>query len=230
MSSAPVSRRGQRFLRLSVRGLIVVVLLIGAGLGWMVRVLRTAQLQRDAVTAIKSARGAVAYDGILWDGQEPKEWVPRSRRWLRDHIGVDYFAQFTHVYFGFSSSTAIDAAVGQASHLTRVRVMDLGRSSVSDAGLAHLKELTDLCILSVGGTRVTDAGLVHLKGLTKLSWLSLAETQVTDAGLAHLEGLTELRVLTLQGTQVTDAGVNELKRANPRLFVLRLIKGLGLRV
>ena len=32
----PVSRPWRRFLRLSVRGLIVLVLLIGAGFGWLV--------------------------------------------------------------------------------------------------------------------------------------------------------------------------------------------------
>ena len=37
VSSGPISRPWRRFLRFSVRGLIVVVLLIGGGLGWLVR-------------------------------------------------------------------------------------------------------------------------------------------------------------------------------------------------
>ena len=49
MSAVPVARPWRRFLRLSVRGLIVLVLVIGAGLGWLVR---SAHIQRDAVAAI----------------------------------------------------------------------------------------------------------------------------------------------------------------------------------
>ena len=37
MPNEPVSRCWRRYLRFSVRGLIVVVLVIGLGLGWIVR-------------------------------------------------------------------------------------------------------------------------------------------------------------------------------------------------
>ena len=59
MPEAPVARPWQRFLRLTVRGLIVLVLLIGAGLGWLVR---SARIQREAVAAIETAEGEVSYD------------------------------------------------------------------------------------------------------------------------------------------------------------------------
>ncbi len=48
-----VARPWRRFVRLSVRGLIVLVLVIGAGLGWMVR---QAHIQREAVAAIRKRR------------------------------------------------------------------------------------------------------------------------------------------------------------------------------
>jgi hypothetical protein len=55
----PVSRPWRRCLRFNVRGLIVVVLVIGVGLGWVVR---QAHGQRDAVAAILRAGGVVEYD------------------------------------------------------------------------------------------------------------------------------------------------------------------------
>ncbi len=61
--AVPVSRPWRRFLRFSVRGMIVVVLLIGIGLGWIVRAIRGARIQRDAVLAIKNAGGFVQYNG-----------------------------------------------------------------------------------------------------------------------------------------------------------------------
>jgi hypothetical protein len=54
---SPVSWR--RFLRFGVRGLVVLVLVIGAGLGWVVRQIH---IHRDAVAAIKHAEGSVKYD------------------------------------------------------------------------------------------------------------------------------------------------------------------------
>jgi hypothetical protein len=55
----PLSRRWRRFVRFSARGLIVLVIVIGSGLGWAVR---SARIQREAVTAIQNAGGVVFYD------------------------------------------------------------------------------------------------------------------------------------------------------------------------
>jgi hypothetical protein len=66
MPSVPVSRPGKRFLRLSVRDLIVVVLVMGAWPGWLVR---SAQIQREAVAAITRAGGSVRYSS---------EWMGNS--------------------------------------------------------------------------------------------------------------------------------------------------------
>jgi hypothetical protein len=46
------------YVRISVRALIVAVLVIGAGLGWLVR---RSHVQRDAVAAISRAGGLVEY-------------------------------------------------------------------------------------------------------------------------------------------------------------------------
>jgi hypothetical protein len=55
----PVSRPWRRFLRFSVRGKIVAVLLIGGWLGWMVHI---ARIQREAVVSIGRAGGVVKHD------------------------------------------------------------------------------------------------------------------------------------------------------------------------
>src|SRR6516165_8790615 len=83
-------RSWRRFLRFGVRGLIVLVLVIGAGLGWIVR---QAHIQRDAVAAIKHAGGSVKYDWEYVSKGNP--WAPR---WLVDWLGVDFFGHVTEVY------------------------------------------------------------------------------------------------------------------------------------
>jgi hypothetical protein len=72
----PVPHPWRKYLRFSMRGLIVVVLVMGAGLGWIVH---QAHVQRDAVAAALKTGGAVSYDrekrdGTTIPGGEP--WAP----------------------------------------------------------------------------------------------------------------------------------------------------------
>ncbi len=187
----PVSRPWRRFLRFSVRGLIVLMLAMGAGLGWLVR---GARIQREAVAAITKAGGTVVYN---WNEDTSpfspagKPWAPG---WLVKFIGVHYFGHVTGVDFYDNAST--------------------------DAGLVHLKRLNKLSRLHLAGTQLTDAGLVHLHGLTNLSHLDLSYTKVSDDGRAHLKPLKKLSRLDVFGNRVTDAGIKQLRlpARRPRIY------------
>ena len=236
--AGPVSHPWRRFLRFSVRALIVLVLVIGAGLGWIVR---SARIQREAVAAIERAGGDVAYDWEWKNGKSILGGKPRAPRWLVKFLGVDFFGHVTNV----SNLIATDTLIVQVGNLTELERLSLDGSPVGDSGAAHFQGLTKLRSLELRGTNVTDAGLKHLKGLTKLNYLGLHSTpitdrglvdlkglsdlaylnihgtQITDAGLAHLKGLTKLRFIGLAGTQVTEAGMKDLKRALPDLKIDR---------
>jgi internalin A len=211
--SRPLSRPWRRFLRFSVRGLIVLVLVIGVWLGWVVRL---AHNQRDAVAAIERAGGRVSYDWEWSDGIYSPGGKPWAPRWLTDLIGVDYFGHVTYVRLSRFETSSI---ISQIERLARLQRLRLVATSFSDAGIAHLNKLTELTSLDLRGTKVTDAGLVHLAGLSKISVLNLDDTQVSDAGLLHLRGLRNLEWLGISRTSVSDDGKNELKRALPNVSV-----------
>jgi hypothetical protein len=241
MPAGPASHPWRRHLRFSVRGLIVIVLVIGTGLGWIVR---EAHVQRDAVAVIVRDGGNVFYDWEWTDGHTIPGGKPPSPSWLADLIGVDYFGHVTSVWLS-STSNPPDAVLAHVARLSRVQLLVAARAPVSDSGLLHLKGLTELSsliltdihatdaglahltgltklsYLNLGGTQISDAGLEHLKELTNLKWVYLDGTHITDAGLAHLKGLKQLAQLDLYRTQVTDAGVNDLKRALPSLTIDR---------
>ena len=158
----PLSRPWWNYVRFSLRGLIVLVLVIGVGLGWLVR---SAHVQRDAVAAIRRAGGSVSYDWEWNNGKSVPGGKPWAPRWLVDLIGVDYFGHVTAVWL---QPAATDGAIVEVGHLTQLERLQLVGSFVSDGGLAHLKGLTKLSDLYLSDTQVTDAGLAHLKGLTKL--------------------------------------------------------------
>jgi Leucine-rich repeat (LRR) protein len=212
MPIVPVSPGWRRLLRLNVRGLLVLVLLVALGLGWTVR---SARIQREAVTAIRIAGGRVTYDRGQKIGPSIPKQETRPPEWLLNAVGADYFYSVKKVWFfipltSSPSASETDEALAHVGRLTRLKYLIVVRP-LSDAGLVHLKGLKSLTYLHLSGTQITDAGMVHLKELTNLSTVSLNETKVTDVGIRHLEGLTNLEDLYLRHTQVTDAGLVHLK-------------------
>ena len=204
----------RKLLRLSLRAVLVLVLAIGAGLGWIVR---RAHVQREAVAAIERIGGKAWYDWE-WSNDNPnptgKPWWPR---WLVDRLGVDYFGHVAAVF----ARPASDAELAPIGDLDGLECLILGNSAVTDNRLAHLEGLTQLQILNLQNTGVTDAGLRHLKGLTNLRVLGLGGTSVSDAGIVHLKGLTHLTDLGLEGTRITETAVRALQGSLPKTKIRR---------
>jgi internalin A len=180
----PAPRRRRGFFRVSVRGLLLLVLVIGCGLGWIVQIVRAGQVQRRAVAAIYQAGGWVVYDTVWDEDQNTSTWKPRWPKWLVDQLGVDYFGNVVFINLHDRGTDEVLAHVARLKHLKQLHRPGL---AVTDAGLVHLGRLSDLRLLSLDHTQVTDAGLAHLKGLSGLKWLKLTRTRVTDAGVADLQ-------------------------------------------
>jgi Leucine Rich repeat len=216
--SKPASRRWRRYLRFSVRGLIVVVLVVGGWLGWIVR---GARIQREAVAAITRAGGRVAYDWERRDGKDIPGGAPWAPRRIVDQAGVDYFGRASFVslpmFFARTRNPEIFGEVTNDNDLVMAHVgclvtlLELDIPSVSDAGLATVNGLCRLKILRCSGACITDAGLAHLKDLPQLSTLELSDNQITDSGMLHLRMLTELTELGIGNTHITDAGLAHLR-------------------
>jgi hypothetical protein len=78
----PRKRPWWRYLRLSVRGLMLVVLAVGGCLGWW---LHLARVQRQAVAAIRGAGGTISYERDVPGDPSTPGW----RRWVAEHVDVD---------------------------------------------------------------------------------------------------------------------------------------------
>ncbi len=207
MNTRATFRRGHRYFRFGMRGLVLAVLLMGSWLGWLARNVR---VERQTVAAIEQAGGLVSYDLAPTDktgnSSNPK---PGAQRWLANAIGADYFANPRGVTFKDKGTDKELALVGRLSTVVTVTFAD---ADITDTGLAHLEGMRNLRELRISGSsRITDAGLATLEGMTGLSTLSLFGTQVTDEGLSHLNGLTNLVTLELSLTQITDSGWDHLE-------------------
>ena len=79
MTDTPKTKRKRRFLRFSLRTLLLVMLVLCVVLGWTVN---RAQ-QRRAVQAVKEMGGSVIYDfeAVPDEAEPPDRRVPRWSRW-----------------------------------------------------------------------------------------------------------------------------------------------------
>ncbi len=245
----PVSRPWRRYLRFSVRGLIVLVLVIGAWLGWLAR---SALIQRDAVAAITKAGGSAFYEedirGPTPANGRPANWVD----FIRTRIDRNYFSNvvfvqgfdpaqrfdgkaastddglFVHIShlkhvttLNLMGNTVTDSTFARLKNLPSVETLMLQHTAISDSGLASLEGMHNLRYLLISSFGITDKGLEHVRGLNSLTTLSLEDSLISDAGMVHLLKLTKLSGLVINHTQVTDAGIEELKRALPNLKIVR---------
>jgi internalin A len=212
MNMAPVVEAKRRRFGLSLRVLMVVVLVLGGGFGWLAY---RARVQRQAVAAIEAAGGTVFYD---WDYVNGKSIPPASRRpwprWLLDLVGPDYLGSVTWVHLhGSAGAKADDTLMVHVGRLDRLEMLDLrDNQGVTDAGLAELRRLTRLQGLWLDSTGVRGPGLVHLQGLTRLEHLSLDDIPLADADLAQLAEITSLTSLSVRSPRITDAGLAHLAR------------------
>ena len=208
----PASRPWRRFLRFSVRGMIVLVLVVGGWLGWIVR---SARIQREAVQAIKSAGGHVLYDWQCRKDRPRTGNKPPAPNWFVKLAGVDCFCNVTFVQQ--FESPSLPMVLVHIGRLKRLEMLFVYGPELTDNGLVHLEHLTDLKVLVLRSPNVTDAGLPHLRGLAKLAHLDLSDTKLTDVGLAHLNGLTDLRSVRVRNNGVTHRGFEELRWMIPGL-------------
>ena len=232
-STVPNRRAGSGWRpRLSVRGLMVAVLVLGGLLGLH---LHRARLQREAVSAIKRAGGSVRYH---WEREGRLVGRPVNPTWWEStmaRLGPDHFGRV--VWVGFNGSPIGEPDDGVMAHIARLEDLEeldfspASHPSVSDAGLAYLRGLPRLRRLNLSRTGVRGPGLAHLRGMNQLKRLELLELPLKDEDLIHLGGITSLEVLTLSSGGITDDGLAHL--SGLKLRHLRLespwISGAGLR-
>lgn len=218
----------RRFLRFSVRALLLFVLLAGVALAWgiyearkqgiAVRALEKVGCEVDCgprrlnqpMTPIEQLRHLIGEENP-WNGTEMWANIRTKKRQLADADLIHLRALPDLKVLHLAKTQVTDVGLANLRGLTQLEIIDLSDDAVTDASLGNLAGLKNVVTVGIGGTGVTDAGLMQLRGLSNISGLNLNRTAVTDAGLAHIEPLTRLEALNLNSTQITDAGLVYLK-------------------
>jgi hypothetical protein len=127
------TKRKRRFLRFSIRTLLIVLTIFCVALGWKVE---RARKQREAVAWVHEMGGSVNYDYEFDDdGSSATDAKPPGSEWLRKHLGRDFF-----------------------DDVVRVSLTEVGVSDVTP-----LSGLTSLVELYLEGPQVSEEAVEQLK-------------------------------------------------------------------
>jgi hypothetical protein len=210
-------RRWRRCLRLTVRGLIALILFMALGLAW--EAYRT-RIQRRAIATIRAADGSVKYNWQWKNGEPVPDAKPPAPEQIVEFIGVDHFgnAKAVELYprsrrdrdFNAEDRANLEAALDSIKTLPQVEHVNLLASRVNDGELAKLNGVKTINHLGLNWTEIGDAGLEQLAGLPNLTRLGLHRAPITDAGLVHLKKFPKFTTLYLGYTRITDAGLVNL--------------------
>jgi hypothetical protein len=225
-----------RWKTISLRGLLLVILVIASWLGWIVN---KARQQRETVAALQKIGGFVHYDWEFVNGpvkvpQGYSLWMPSWGKftpgkkpwapdWLRRAMGDEYFQSIAHVSLCVDIKTQMadatwvnmgsaDDALRKLATQTTVRTLQIRGQQVTDENLSYVGQMTGLEELHISwGYQLTDKGVINLSGLRRLRMLEVDHSKMTDASLEVVGKLTSLEELRLGGPGFSDRGLAQLK-------------------
>ncbi len=220
----PIANR-RRWLRFSLRTLLVVMTVLCVWLGFKVN---AARRQKEAVDAILKAGGFVNYDYELAPVKSGKQddfpiYVsasPPAPEWMRKYLGDEYFQDVIGVRF--ANRTISESDLAQLAKLpeliwvyvfnTRVVANSTGISrSIVDVDLVPLKHLSRLRSLVLTDTDIDGSGLADIARLKQFSRLRLQHSNIGDAGMEQIGKMTALKSLFLANNRITDASLEHLQ-------------------
>lgn len=192
----------RRWLRFSLRSMLVTLLAASAALGlWS----RSALKQKKAVETLRAGGWLVMYD---YD--EDSLGTSKPGDCISALLGVDYVHTVTGVGEAIGSKLHGEQALAALKDLSRLRIIELTRTAPTDDDLRELGRCWSLQQLKIwNSSSITDAGVAHLSGLEKLQIALFANARFTGKALRPLGRLPRLTDLFLD-QQIVDDGVSEL--------------------
>jgi hypothetical protein len=145
----------RRWFQYRLRTLLIVMLVVSLGMGWVMKERRRIAARRDA---LKTA----GFDELFIPNVLLKpRWREHQASWSIILLGGNW-PEFAMAISCRSDGTT-DADLVHLVELTQLQELHLSGTRVTDAGLMHLRRLTQLQWLYLDGTQATDTGVARLQ-------------------------------------------------------------------
>lgn len=196
-AAAPKSKR--RWLRFSLRTLLIVMLLLAVSFAWVAKRMREKQLEREAIAEMEEdGKSLVEVNPDVFCKPPPLPVV-----WLERWLGDGFFEDTR----GLSLSGNTDMCMAHIANFPSLRELWVVDSHATEEGLSSLKDLHYLEALRLSyGTfshasydNDKEAALDFLDNMPHLIYLQLEGVRPTESGRQRIKCLPKLRRLQFGG-------------------------------
>ena len=203
----------RRWLRFSLRGLMIVVLLMCVPLAWIAQKYSRMRIEDAVVAEILSADGTVIYPyqktsspngGFAKDPSQPAP----GPKWLREHLGENIFASVHCVWL--LTDKFGDELVARLPQLDDLEVLSLRSSSLTDSSVDSLLKVSRLEELTLDADHISPQGLNRLSSHPTLRSLSLYGRLASPTQIRQLEPWPSLQELEIHTTMASDKDLSQL--------------------
>lgn len=192
--------------------LLVALLLMVAGVGWITYQIVVTHDQRFAVMELEKIGAEIYYD-FQWD--ENNQWVGIVKPGPVQKL-------FGNVRAVIGNRIEItDDDLIHLNALPKLETLDLTETAITGSGFVDVNELKYLRGLYLEGTGTNDDALEQVARFTNVKDLILSHTPISDVGLEHLTRLNHLESVRLIATNTTADGIGKLKKTFPNCKVVR---------
>jgi internalin A len=210
-----VEKPRRRWLQFSLRGLLVLMVVVALGLGWIANERREVWLENRAVEEIERLGGDVTRGDNSKSSHNADDPfggpIPEGLSWQQRLFGESYNRPVVCV--SFPPGTGPEA-LGSLKRLRAIWAIGLTGARIGDEQIPHLLECRDLTAVHMNATDVTDDGVKQLATLPDLDTLLLDHTGVTDDVLAALSQKALIDI-SIRDTDITPEGAARLAKSQP---------------
>jgi hypothetical protein len=210
MKAKDTSKPRRRWLQFSLRGVLLLMLVVALGLGWITNERRKVWLEDRAVEKIEGLGGHVTRS-LDSRYQEGRFLGMLPLRMLLFGRTVDFPVSSVKL------PCCTDLNVMRHFRDTRaLRAVELPGCLIGDDEILQLVMCKDLETLDLSATNITDAGVAQLGSLPHLSSVKLDHTAVTGNGLNAFAG-HGLKHLSIRNTAIPEEAAAQFRAAHAEL-------------
>lgn len=201
-----------RWLKYSMRTLMVLVLLISIPLSWVGRDVVRSMRESAVERAIHEAGGEAIYDYWQPDeyGMVGQRVEPTGDWWVRKLLGDNIYSYVTCVDLRGVENPEV--LIPRLQHFTRLKYLLLPTTVASESLVETLKQLPDLQQCRLDLSPCSPIILWELAQCQGIEALQLQANELSDSSVDVLLQFPGLKSLTLRETPMTDAAMPKIAK------------------